>query len=613
MRRTECYAPHDTELLRRDDGSMIYRSRQDLGPVATKTGEWLHRWAGEAPDRVFLAERYGSGWREETYASILGQVRAVASSLLARGLTEATPVLILSGNGVDHGILALACQYAGIPAVPVAEQYSLIPGAHSRLRHAVDLVQPRLAYVADAQAYGEALGLDVFDSIELVASRPGAQAGITPFSELRKGDAGVDLDAAYAAVGPETTVKILLTSGSTSAPKGVATTHRMMCVNQAQIAQSLPLLGKRVPRIVDWLPWNHVFGGSHNFNLMLSQGGSLYIDDGKPVAGLFARTLENLSMVTGTLSFNVPVGYGLLIDALRKDETLRRRFFADLDVIFYAGASLAQKMWAALEDMAMEVSGEVPLVTSSWGLTETAPAAMFQQEPTDSAGRIGVPMAGVEVKLVPESAARYEVRVRGPNVTRGYFNDPERTRRAFDEEGFFVTGDAFRFVDPDDPNAGMQFDGRISEDFKLATGTWVRTAQLRLEILGQLAPIAADLVVTGADRHEVGVMIFPNMAEVGEAATDAGKTGAVITDPRILDAIRSRLAAHAGGVSGSSTRVARAIVMAEPPSMGAGEITPKGSLNAQRILERRAALLERLYAADDPAVIIVRGDADDRR
>ncbi|WP_137701732.1 feruloyl-CoA synthase [Marimonas lutisalis] len=605
MKRTTRFQPHDTTLTDRGDGTLIYRSNKTLDQAVPRTGDWLHQWAGKAPERVFLAERYGAGWREESYGAVLEQVRAIAASLLARGLTNRTPILIMSGNGVDHGLLALASQYAGIPAVPIAEQYSLIHGAHGRLRHAIELVKPKMAYVVDAEQYAEALRLDALEGIEIVASRPGANTQVTPFEELLKGDTGVDVDAAFDAVTPDTMVKILLTSGSTSAPKGVMTTHRMMCVNQVQIADSLPILKDRVPRIVDWLPWNHVFGGSHNFNMMLAHGGALYIDDGKPVKGLIERTLENLSMVTGTLAFNVPVGYGLLIEAFRKDAGLKQRFFEDLDMVFYAGASLPQEMWRALEEMAMEVKGEVPLMTSSWGLTETAPAAMFQQEPTDSAGRIGVPMTGIELKLIPDEDMRCEVRVKGPSVMPGYFNNPEKTADAFDEEGFFITGDAMQFVEVGNPNRGMKFDGRISEDFKLNTGTWVRAAQLRLDLLAILAPIAADLVVTGADRHEIGLMIFPNMAELEKEGFGTGDEGGAMTDRLLLGEVHRRLAERAREVSGSSVHVGRAMVLAEPPNMGEGEMTAKGNLNYRKVLDRRKALLERLYSDGDPAVTTV--------
>lgn len=596
------YRPHEVTLETRADGTCLYRSGHAMGPVARRTGDWLHRWAIEAPERVFLAERSGGGWREERYGGALEKVRALAGALLARGLNADTPILILSGNGVDHGLLALAGQYAGIPTVPVAEQYSLIHGAHGRLRHAIELIRPAMAYAVDAAHYGAALALEAFEGIEIVASRTHGRHGVTPFDDLLRGAAGADVDAAFDALTPDSVVKILMTSGSTSAPKGVMTTHGMMCANQTMIADALPFLKARPPVIVDWLPWNHVFGGSHNFNMMLANGGSLYIDEGKPVAGLFGRTLENLGLRTGTLSFNVPVGFGMLLRALEGDAGLRRRYFEDLDMIFYAGASLPQDIWDGLRAMAREQRGEVPLMTSSWGLTETAPATMIQHEPTDRSGVVGVPMTGVTVKLLPDADGRCEVRVKGPNVMPGYVRNIRKTREAFDSEGFFVTGDAMRFVDPDDPSRGMRFDGRISEDFKLLTGTWVRAGQLRLEMLACLAPLAADLVVAGADRDEIGVMIFPDMAALEAEGIRREAQDGALNDPRLLGEIRRRLTARDREVSGSSTRVARAMVMAEPPSMAESEMTAKGNLNHRRVLERRKVLLDRLYSADDPAV-----------
>ncbi|WP_208988218.1 AMP-binding protein [Labrenzia sp. VG12] len=355
--------------------------------------------------------------------------------------------------------------------------------------------------------------------------------------------------------------------------------------------------------IVDWLPWNHVFGGSHNFNMMLANGGSLYIDDGKPVKGLFERTVENLGLKTGTLAFNVPLGFGMLLKALEADRDLLKRFFEDLDLIFYAGASLPQDVWAGFEKMALEVKGEVPLMTSSWGLTETAPSAMMQQEPAPRSGIVGVPLNGVTVKLIPDEDLRCEVRVKGANVMPGYFNDPDKTRAAFDEEGFFITGDAMVFLDKNDPDKGMRFDGRISEDFKLQSGTWVRAAQLKLDLLARLAPLAADLVVTGADRKEIGVMIFPNIAELTREGFDLAEAEGAYRCKLLQGEIHRRLTERAREISGSSTRVSRALVLAEPASMPDGEMTAKGNLNIRKVLARRAALLDRLYTDDDPAVV----------
>jgi feruloyl-CoA synthase len=600
MKRTSQFQPHAVTREDRTDGSILLRSKHKMSPVAGRTGDWLHSWAQKTPDQVFIAERSGAGWRAESYEATLQKVRAIAQALLARGLGADSPILIMSGNGVDHALLSLAAQYIGVPTVPVAEQYSLIPAAHGRLVHAIGLVRPAMAFVDDAARYADALKLDALDGVEIVAST-GARAGITAFETLLKGDASVDVDAAHAAVTPETVAKILMTSGSTSEPKGVLTTHKMLCANQTQIADSLPFLRKRPPVVVDWLPWNHVFGGSHNFNMMLANGGSFYVDEGKPVAGLFERTVENLGLVAGSLCFNVPVGFQMLLAALQKDQRLRQRFFENLDLIFYAGASLPQDVWEGFENLAMEVKGEVPLMTSSWGLTETAPALLIQQEPTDRSGVVGVPMSDVVVKLIPDDEARFEVRVKGPNVMDAYLNAPEKTAEAFDEEGYFITGDAMRFVDPGDINKGLKFDGRISEDFKLLTGTWVRAGQLRLDMLACLGGLAADLLVTGADMDEIGLLIFPNMGEVARAGFAADHVDGALTDPQLLAEITRRLAENAKGAS-SSTRVARAIVLSEPASMALGEMTAKGNLNFRKILNLRANLLTRLYDNTDPAV-----------
>lgn len=604
MKRTSNFKPHDVSSEQRSDGTLLLRSNAEMGDVVDTSADWLHRWSEEAPERIFLAERSGAGWREETYQSTLQKVRAIAASLLARGMGPDTPILIMSGNGVDHGLLTLAAHYVGVPTAPIAEQYALIPAARERLEHAISLVNPRMAYVVDADKFAHAITIDALAGVEIVASDVGSQSGVTGVDTLLQGDSGVDIDVARGQVTPDSVVKILMTSGSTSAPKGVMTTQRMMCVNQTQIADSLPFLTERPPSVVDWLPWNHVFGGSHNFNMMLANGGSFYIDDGKPLKGLFDRTVENLKMVTGSLVFNVPVGFGMLLQALKSDQDLRQRFFQDLDMIFYAGASLPQDIWQGLEQMALDVKGEVPLMTSSWGLTETAPATMIQQEPTDRSGVIGVPMSGVTLKLVPEEDGRYEVRAKGPNIMPGYYNDPEKTAEAFDDEGYFVTGDAMVFVDPDNMNAGMRFDGRISEDFKLLTGTWVRATALRMSLLGHFAPLAADLVITGQDKSDIGVLIFPNKEAIETAGHALDDVDGMLSDPSLLNALRDRLAVWNAENASSSTRIARAAFFAEPASLVDAEITAKGNLNFRKVLQRRSAILDHLYNGSHGAVIV---------
>ncbi len=599
MTSTLTYRPHKVRCEDRDDGTIVMHSDYALGTSVSSTNDWLHQWAKQRPDAVFLAERSGAGWRALTYSAALEQVRALAAGLLGRGLNGDTPILILSGNGVDHGLLALAAQYVGIPHVPVAEQYSLIPGAQKQLSYILDLIQPAMIFAEDGEKFAASLSMPQIQGLDIVVSR-NAAPGMTRFDDLTKGGTQ-DVDSAAALVGPQTVAKILMTSGSTSHPKGVLTTQGMMCANQQMYTEILPLLAARPPRLVDWLPWNHVFGGSNNFNQMLANGGSLYIDGGKPVKGLIAKTVENNLLMNGTIAYNVPVGFALLRDEMRTNQALKQHYFQDLDMIFYAAASLPQDVWQDLMDMAAEVRDEPPLMTTCWGMTETAPACIFLQEPSDLAGVIGVPLPGVSAKLVPDGGARFELRVKGANITPGYFHDPEKTAAAFDDEGYFRTGDALTLVDPDNRNRGLRFDGRLSEDFKLTTGTWVRGATLRLEMLGLLAPLAADVVVTGEGRSEVGLLILPagGLLSDGRLTTD----GTACLGDEVHADIARRLADKAETAQGSSNKVVRALILSEPPSMAEGEITAKGNLNFRKLLDRRADVLTRLYDDSDPAVI----------
>jgi len=590
--------PQDVLTETREDGSLVLRSSHPMGEVARSTGDWLHAWAEKTPDAVFIAERDGPGWREVTFKEALEIVRTLGAWLLANGYDKKGPVVIMSGNSVDHGLLALATQYIGMASVPVAEQYSLIPGAHDRLLYVIEKVRPGLLFVDDAARYSGAVGMEALKGFDILASNPeGAPRDVIPMTEaLKGGDA--DVDAAHAAVTPDTTAKILFTSGSTSNPKGVITTHKMMCVNQTQIADAFPVLRARPPKILDWLPWNHVFGGSHNFNMMLANGGSIYIDDGKPTDKLFPRTLENMKMHTGTLAFNVPIGFARQVEALKADPELRRDFFSGLDFTFYAGASLPQEIWQALGEMATEVTGQVPLMVSSWGMTETAPATLIVHERVERSGIIGVPVPGSEIKLIPDDDARYELRCKGPNIMPGYFEDEEKTKESFDSEGFLITGDAVKFVDAENPDRGLSFDGRISEDFKLTSGTWVRCAALRGQLMTALEGVIGDLVITGQDQSEIGVLLFP-------AEPANGNPGEIITDPAVIDAVRAGLAALAEDATGSSTRIGRALVLAEPPSLADHEITAKGNLNMRKVLTRRADLVARIYDDADADVIRV--------
>ncbi|MEP0940876.1 MAG: feruloyl-CoA synthase [Rhizobiaceae bacterium] len=597
MATSKNYVKHDVSRQDLGDGTILLTSNVPLGPVANNTSQWLHHWAQEAPGRVFLMQRAGPGWREISYRETLQQVQSLACAMLARGMGKDTPVVVLSGPGIDHGVLMLAAQYIGVPIAPLAEQYSLIPEARNRLRYCIEKIKPGLVFAADGGPFGDALAMDVFANVEKLVST-NVPAGATSFQAMLQGATHVDLNSAAASVGPDTLAKILFTSGSTGNPKGVPQSQQMLTVNQAQYLACMPMFGERPPVVVEWLPWNHVFAGNSDFYLILSNGGTLILDDGKPVKGLFDRSLENLAMHVGTLSFNVPIAYAMLVDAFRKDKQLRHRFFADLDLIFYAGASLPTDLWKALEDMAREVTGKVPMMTSSWGLTETAPACLIHHQGGAETGMIGVAMPDIDVKLIPYQDNRYEIRVRGPNIITAYFDEPEKDKEAFDDEGYFITNDAIRFVDPQDMNHGVRFDGRITEDFKLLTGTWVQAAKIRLQALAALEGLVQDVVVTGADRSEIGLLIFPSPQKADPAAESG-----ILMDAVYTEAIRKALAPMVEAATGSSNRITRALVMSTPPSVQDGEITAKGSLNINAVLAHRSELLERLYRNGDNTII----------
>ncbi len=593
----EDYLKHQLRIDHRPDGEMVLSSGLTLDPVAQNTGEWLRGWADKTPDAVFLAERSGAGWTELRYGEALAKAQSVAAGLLDHGIEPGDRIIILSGPSIEHGILKLAAQYIGIATVPVAEQYSLIPDALPRLIHIGEKIRPAMVFADDAEKFARGLSLPQFDNaLKVVGGIAGA--GMITFDRLLAGTA--DISAARDAVTPQTLAKILFTSGSTSTPKGVPQTHRMMCVNQNQYGGCLPFLKARPPVILSWLPWNHVFAGNSNFNMALAFGGALYLDTGKPVKGLFDTTLENLRMVKPTMSANVPVGYAMLVEAMREDAELRHNFFANLDFIFYAGASLPADVWQGIEELAMAEVGRVPMLTSSWGMTETAPMSLIHYEGGAESGMIGIPGPELEARLLPIDDNRYELRVRGPNVMDGYYEEPEKTAETFDEEGFMKTGDAVCFAAPDRPETGLRFDGRIGEDFKLLSAVWVQSARLRMTVLPALAGLVQDIVITGENRADLGLLVFPD-PQLGLATHEDG----TIRDPDYCDGIRSVLANLARTATGSSNRIVRAIVLAEPPSVKAHEITAKGSLNNNAVLRHRAGFLDRLYDDKDPATILI--------
>jgi feruloyl-CoA synthase len=608
------FAKPDVVVEPRPDGSRIFRSRVHLpADVARCTGEWLEHWARAAPERTFLAERGPDGaWIHLSYAGARERVQRIATWMLGQRLSAERPVAILSDNGIEHALLMLAAMHIGVPSCAISAGNSLQSKDHAKLKANFELLRPGAVYADPIDRFLPALAAvrPLHDGAVIAGSRSGAEAvaaaGAVAFSRLEVPADAPAVASAYAAVGPDTIAKFLFTSGSIAAPKAVINTQRMLCASQRAKELVWPLLRDTVPVLVDWLPWSHTFGGNHNFNLVLRWGGSLYIDDGKPTPALLEKTLRNLCDIAPTLYFSVPRAFDMLAPRLRDDARLRESFFSRLQLIFYAGAALPQHLWDDLERLAVETLGAPVVMVSSWGSTETAPLATDCHYQAARSGVIGVPVPGVELKLVPV-ADKLEVRVRGPNVFPGYWKQPELTRDSFDAEGFYLIGDAVEFVDPARPELGLLFDGRVGEDFKLLTGTWVHVGSVRVRGIDALAPIAQDIVVTGHDRDEIGFLVFPNLPESRKFAglpPDA-PADAVLTHPAVVRRVREGMTTLAQG-SGSSTYPARVMLMAEPPSVEAGEITDKGYINQRAVRTRRADLVQWLHAdVPDKNVITV--------
>ncbi len=605
------FAEPAVETETRPDGSLILRSPQALQPYARCIGEWLQGWARRAPDRSFLAERSREGgWRRLSYGEAWTGARAVGQALLDRGLGPQRPAMILSDNGIDHALLALGAMQVGVPVAPVSTAYSRLSQDFAKLRYVRDLVEPGLIFADDGERYAAAIAALGLRSAELVVcANPPRGVPATAFTSLLDTRPTAAADAAFAAVGPDTVAKILFTSGSTGEPKGVINTQRMLCSNQQSYAQAWPFLAERPPVIVDWLPWNHTFGGNSDFNLILRNGGTLYIDEGRPVPGLIERSVANLREVSPTLYLNVPRGFALVLDYLEKDEGLARNFFRELDLIFYAGAALPQSLWQRIEALSQKTIGRKLAMVSAWGTTETAPMATIVHYPIERAGNIGLPAPGCEIKLVPHHE-KLEIRVRGPNVTPGYWKRPDLTAEAFDPEGFYRPGDAARLDDPRDCARGIVFDGRIGENFKLSSGTWVTVGALRIAAIAACAPVIEDAAVAGHDRDEVGLLVFPSLAGCRGLCPHLPKDAplkTLIAERAVRDALAAGLARHNATAGGSSHRVGRALLLDAPPSIDKGEITDKGYINQRAVLANRAALVEALYAdAPGPEVIVLR-------
>ncbi len=601
----------DVLVERRADGAILMRSPHALQPHPQNLTQRLALWAKAAPERVFLAQRDGAGaWRTLTYAAAFATVRAIAAALLQRDLSPERPVAILSGNDIEHALLGLAAMHVGIPYAPISVPYSLVSQDFKKLKTIIDVLTPGLVFAADGTAFARAIAATVPPGVEVVVgAKPPKDRATTAFAELSSVPPTPAVEAAHAKVGHETVGKILFTSGSTGQPKGVINSQLMLCANQAMTRAALRFVVDEPPVLLDWLPWNHTFGGNHNFGIALYNGGSFFIDQGKPMPGAIDATVRNLRDVAPTIYFNVPKGFEMLLPHLEADSALRETFFSRLKVMFYAGAGLPQHVRDGLEQLAVATTGERIIFLSSLGSTETAPSALFCSWESGHAGNIGLPLPGVELKLIPRDD-KLEARLRGVNITPGYWRAPELTAAAFDEEGFYKLGDALKFEDPADPAKGLLFDGRLAEDFKLATGTWVSVGPLRAAFIAHGAPLVRDVVLAGPDRDDVAALIIPDLDACRKLAPDLApdaSAAVVLADGRVRDTFARLLGALSDPSRGTSARVRRAILLAEPPSLDVGEITDKGSINQRAVLAHRAALVETLYADPPPADVIAAG------
>jgi feruloyl-CoA synthase len=591
-------APPRTERIVLPDGAFVLRHPEALQPYARCVGDWLEHWAFTTPDAPLLAERAADGgWRRLSYGQVREQVGRIAQALLDMALPAGQPVVVLSDNSIDHALLGLAAMHVGAPLCTVSSAYCRLSKDHGKIKGILDTLQPALVYACDPGVYGAAIRAWGGKAPVVYSERAAEQAGAMAFEQLLAAHETPAVTRAFAALAPTTTAKLLLTSGSTGTPKVVINTHRMLCANQQQMAQVWPFLTRHPLHLLDWLPWSHTFGANHNFNMVLAHGGSFTIDDGRPAPGLIDKTVRNLREVRPNFYFNVPRGFDMLLPHLERDEGFARDFFERLEGVFYAGAALPQSVWERLEAVARRVRERPLWFTSSWGATETAPAVTSVFWRIERAGCIGAPLPGVELKFVPAADAaqdaKLEMRVRGPNVFPGYRDAPELTAQAFDADGYYRIGDAGRLVDPARPECGVAFDGRVAEDFKLTSGTWVSVGTLRLRAISRLTPWAADVVITGHDREQIGLLVF------------ASPQAMALSPEQRARHLRDALVAWAAEGLGSSQTPTRALWLDEPPNADAGEITDKGYVNQRRVLERRAADVLALDAPDDPRVVRV--------
>jgi feruloyl-CoA synthase len=599
----------DIAVERRGDGVVVLKSRIPLKPYEKHIPASLAKWANEQPNRIWLAQRAGTErqWRKLSYGEAKRSVDALTQALLDLKLKPGSPVVILSGNSIEHALLTQAAMQARFPAAPVSPAYSLMSHDHVKLKYLFDLIRPAVVMVQDGPGFEKALKALDLDGVTVIhVARPCAGIDSVSFAELAATQVTADVEASIAAITPDTVGKLLFTSGSTGMPKAVINTQAMMCANAAMMMQVRPR-DPEAPQAtyLDWMPWNHTMGGNALFNPVLTEGGTLYIDDGRPMPGLIDETVRNLREISPTYYANVPAGYAALAAAMEKDDALCRSFFKSLGLMAYGGARLPDDLYERMQALAVRATGERIVFYTGWGSTETAPTATGTYWDTERVGLIGLPFPGVELKMVPVGA-KYELRLRGVNVTPGYFGRPDLTSAAFDDEGFYCIGDAGVFVDPEDPVQGIIFAGRVVEDFKLTTGTFVHVGSLRTDAIAAATPVVQDALVAGQDRPFVGLLAWPNLHACRQIVGNAEASYEdVVRHPEVLACLKRGLEAHNKSIEGaSSMRVARAMLMVEPASIDGNELTDKGYINQRAGLERRAALVERLYA-DPPGEDVI--------
>ena len=594
-------------MERRSDGAVIVRPEEKLEPYPRVLTERLIEWASKAPDRPLAAKRdHGGPWLFVSYREAVEKVRSLGQAFLDRKLSAERPVAMLSDNDLEHLLLMFAGQHVGVPTASIAPAYSLISTDFAKLRHVMKILRPGLIFVSNAEQYRRALEAVIGDGVEIVyGEAPFSGRLMTSFDELASTLSTSAVDAAHDAIQRDDIAKFLFSSGSTGLPKAVINTHRMICSNQQMIRQGFRFLGDEPPVVVDWMPWNHTAGGNHNTGMPLYNGGTLYIDEGRPTAHGIGETVRNLREIAPTVYFNMPRGYDLLLHHFREDAQLRQNFFSRLKFMFYAGAALSQPLWDAYRKLMLETCGERVLMATGLGATETSPMALQCTWDSERAGAIGIPMPGVEAKVVAHGD-KFEIRVKGPNVTPGYWRDPELTRNAFDEEGYYKFGDAVRFIDEHDINKGLMFDGRLAEDFKLSSGTFVNVGPLRNKIIHWFAPYVIDAVISGHDRNFLGMLLVPNVETCRALARlpHGAAPAEVLRHPLVTGKFTELLESFGAQATGNSNRIERAILLEEPPSLDRGEITDKGSLNQRVVLDHRVALVEEIYLDNPPPRVL---------